>query len=87
MLFPPDFHLIDLETARRHHIMLATLAVTVPVMEFHMNLAQFYKERAIALLHAAGRPAHHGEPSLKLVDGGKEEAVDSICRPPRVLSW
>ncbi|MEG8016789.1 hypothetical protein [Sphingomonas sp. LR55] len=69
MLFPPDFNLIDLEAARRHHIMLATLAVTVPVMEFHMNLAQFYEERVIALSQAAGRPAHHGEPSLKLVVG------------------
>ncbi|WP_277982606.1 hypothetical protein [Sphingomonas faeni] len=69
MLFPPDFNLIDLEASRRHHVTLATLAVTVPVMEFHMNLAQFYEERVIALLQAAGRPAHHHEPSLKLVVG------------------
>jgi len=69
MLFPPDFNLIDLEAARRHHIMLATLAVTVPVMEFHMDLAQFYEERAIALLQATGRPAHDGNWRLKLVEG------------------
>jgi len=69
MLFPPDFNLIDLEASRRHHVTLATLAVTVPVMEFHMNLAQFYEERVIALLQAAERPAHHHEPSLKLVVG------------------
>lgn len=69
MLFPPDFNLIDLETGRRHHVMLATLAVTVPVMELHMNLAQFYEERVIALLQATGRPAHHGDWRLKLVDG------------------
>lgn len=69
MLFPPDFNLIDLEASRRHHVTLATLAVTVPVMEFHMNLAQFYAERVIALLQAAERPAHHHKPSLKLVVG------------------
>ncbi|WP_132898446.1 hypothetical protein [Sphingomonas sp. PP-CC-3A-396] len=69
MLFPPDFNLIDLEAARRHHIMLATLAVTVPVMELHMNLAQFYEERLTALLQITGRPAHWGDWQMQLVDG------------------
>ncbi|MEG3162306.1 hypothetical protein U1763_17525 [Sphingomonas sp. LB2R24] len=69
MLFPPDFNLIDLEACRRRHIMLATLAVTVPVMELHMSLAQFYEERVIAVLQATGRPAHYGDWRLELVDG------------------
>jgi len=69
MLFPPDFNLIDLEASRRHHVMLAALAVTAPVMELHMNLAQFYEERVIALLQSTGRPAHHGDWRLKLIDG------------------
>ncbi len=69
MLFPPDFNLIDLESCRRHHVMLATLAVTAPVMELHMDLAKFYEERVIALLQATGRPAHHGDRRLKLVNG------------------
>lgn len=68
MLFPPDFNLIDLEACRRHHVMLATLAETIPVMEFHMNLAEFYQERITALQKVGPQPQHTNR-LLQRVDG------------------
>jgi hypothetical protein len=63
MLLPPDFNLSDLEACRRHQVILATLAETVPVMELHINLAEFYQERIAALVgseeHRSAQLLHH----------------------------
>lgn len=44
MLFPHNFDLIELESGRRRHVVLASRAMTVPLIEMHLNLAAYYEE-------------------------------------------
>ncbi len=58
MLFPYNFDLIELESGRRRHIVLASRAMTVPLIEMHLNLAAYYEESFNVL---SGLAATRGE--------------------------
>lgn len=79
MLFPPNFNLIDVEACRRHHVMLATLAMTASVMEFHINLAEFYEERLAALRNV-------GPKARIMIGDGSSSAVMIDTRGSRISS-
>lgn len=44
MFLPHNFNLIELESCRRRHVVLASLAVTVSLIEMHLNLAEYYHQ-------------------------------------------
>jgi hypothetical protein len=45
----PTLLIRDMEDRLRCHIELAMLALTVPVIEMHLNLALFYREQIAAI--------------------------------------
>ena len=44
MFLPHNFNLIELESCRRQHVVLASLAMTVSLIEMHLNLAEYYQQ-------------------------------------------
>lgn len=50
MFFPPDFNLIDLESLRRRHVLMANIAESIPVIQMHLSLVTFYEERIAAMV-------------------------------------
>lgn len=46
---PPESSIPDLQRQMQSHVRLAMLALTVPLIELHLNLAAYYGERIAAL--------------------------------------
>lgn len=49
----PLFHQtpVDLERWRGRHLQIAAIALSVPIMDMHLRIAQHYQERIAAFIH------------------------------------
>jgi hypothetical protein len=61
MLLPPNFNIVDLESSRRRHVILASLAVTASLTEMHRNLATHFEQCVASLACSADTSAAKNE--------------------------
>lgn len=74
MFFPLNFQLEELDSNRRHQVMLAAAATANPIMEMHLSLAALYQDSASALACASPPPDRNVIGRIKLVAGERRSS-------------